>query len=65
MSKRIQNLERLCQKMQTRYGLQDTMVLELMEELAILKLQPEQSEPPLFAYRHNSAVRPKAEAEFH
>lgn len=39
MSKSLQNLERLCQKMQTRYGEQDPMVVQLWEELAARKQQ--------------------------
>ena len=37
MSKSLQNLERLCQKMQARYGAQDPMVLQLLDELAAKK----------------------------
>jgi hypothetical protein len=39
MTKNLQNLERLCQKMQARYGAQDAMVLQLLEELAARKEQ--------------------------
>jgi hypothetical protein len=39
MTKRVQNLERLCQKMQARYGAQDPMVLQLLQDLAAKKLQ--------------------------
>jgi hypothetical protein len=37
MSKNLQNLERLCQKMQARYGPNDPMVLQLLDELAAKK----------------------------
>jgi hypothetical protein len=37
MNKSLQNLERLCQKMQARYGAHDQMVLQLQEELAARK----------------------------
>ena len=37
MNKSLQNLERLCQKMQTRYGAHDPMVLQLLEELTARK----------------------------
>jgi hypothetical protein len=39
MTKNLQNLERLCQKMQARYGEQDPMVQQLREELAERKQQ--------------------------
>jgi hypothetical protein len=39
MTKRLQNLERLCQKMQARYGAQDPMVMQLLQDLAAKKLQ--------------------------
>jgi hypothetical protein len=34
MKKHIQNLQRLCQKMQARYGESDDLVLKLKQELA-------------------------------
>ena len=34
MSKHLQNLQRLCQKMQVRYGESDIFVLELKQEIA-------------------------------
>jgi hypothetical protein len=37
MKKSIQNLERLHQKMQARYGPQDSMVLELQAELTQMR----------------------------
>jgi hypothetical protein len=65
MSKGLQNLERLCHKMQARYGEHDTMVMQLMSDLATLKLQIKQSEkaPPNFL--HSRTVRPKANLELH
>ena len=37
MKKKLQNLERLCKKMQARFGEQDELVLELKQELATLQ----------------------------
>ena len=37
MNKSLENLARLCQKMQARYGAQDPMVLQLFEDLAAKK----------------------------
>jgi peptidoglycan hydrolase CwlO-like protein len=37
MKKHIQNLQRLCQKMQVRYGEDDDLVLQLKLELASLE----------------------------
>ncbi len=65
MTKQVQNLERLCLKMQARYGAQDAIVTELAEELAQLKLQLKQREQPLPGYQHSRTVRPKAELELH
>jgi hypothetical protein len=39
MKRSLDKLERLCQKMQSRYGPQDLMVLELMQELETKKSQ--------------------------
>lgn len=65
MSKSLQNLERLCHKMQARYGEQDTMVMQLMSELAMLKLQIKQSEKTAPIFLHSRTVRPKANLELH
>ena len=65
MQKRLQNLERLCHKMQTRYGAQDTMVMQLLNDLATLKLQIKQYEVAKPDYVMRSAVRPKAGYELH
>ena len=35
MTKHIQNLHRLCEKMAARYGEDDTLVLELKQEIMI------------------------------
>lgn len=37
MSKHLQNLQRLCQKMQDRYGEADNLVVELKQQLALLE----------------------------
>jgi len=37
MKKHLQNLERLCQKMQARYGDSDDLVLRLRQELSALQ----------------------------
>lgn len=37
MSKHLQNLERLCNKMQVRYGDGDNLVLQFKQELSALK----------------------------
>jgi hypothetical protein len=34
MHKHLQNLQRLCQKMQTRYGENDELVIQLKQEMA-------------------------------
>ena len=65
MIKRVQNLERLCQKMQARYGEHDTMVMQLMNELSTLKLQNRQSEKAAPNFLHSRTVRPKANLELH
>ena len=65
MTKRIQNLERLCLKMQARYGAEDAMVTDLAQELAKLKLQLKQNAQPLPGFQHSRTVRPKAEFELH
>jgi hypothetical protein len=65
MIKRIQNLERLCQKMQARYGEHDTMVMQLMNELATLKLRIRHSEMVAPNFLHSRTVRPKANLELH
>lgn len=39
MKKHIQNLERLCQKMQVRYGEEDDLVLLLKQELTTLEVK--------------------------
>ena len=65
MIKRVQNLERLCQKMQARYGEHDTMVMQLMNELSTLKLQNRQSEKAAPNFLHSRTVRPRANLELH
>jgi hypothetical protein len=65
MNKGLQNLERLCHKMQARYGEHDTMVMQLMNELTTLKLQVKQSEKVAPNYLHSRTVRPKAQFELH
>ena len=65
MTKSLQNLERLCQKMQARYGEHDTMVMQLMNELATLKLQIRQREKAAPNFLHSRTVRPKANLELH
>jgi phage shock protein A len=65
MIKRVQNLERLCQKMQARYGEHDTMVIQLINELATLKLQIRQSEKAAPNFLHSRTVRPKSNLELH
>jgi phage shock protein A len=65
MTKRVQNLERLCQKMQARYGAQDSMVIELMEELSTLKLQIRQVPAAKPTYQYGRTVRPKADLNLH
>ncbi len=65
MSKGLQNLERLCHKMQARYGEHDNMVMQLMNELATLKLQSKQSEKAAPSFLHSRTVRPKANLELH
>ena len=37
MSKHIQNLHRLCEKMEARYGKEDDFVLELRQEITVLE----------------------------
>lgn len=37
MSNHLQNLQRLCQKMQARYGEDDALVMELKQELVLLE----------------------------
>ena len=37
MSKHLQNLQRLCKKMQDRYGEDDALVMELKQELVLLE----------------------------
>jgi hypothetical protein len=37
MKKNLQNMERLCEKMQARFGEDDDLVLQFRRELAILR----------------------------
>jgi hypothetical protein len=37
MNRNVQNLERLCQKMQARYGQEDSLVMQLQFELTQLR----------------------------
>jgi ABC-type transporter Mla subunit MlaD len=43
MHKHLQNLERLCEKMQARYGEQDELVAQLQQALTSLRAKSEQS----------------------
>ena len=61
MNRDLENLERLCQKMQARYGAQDTMVQQLMEELTAKKKQPVQTEHWTANYQRSTAARPRAD----
>jgi phage shock protein A len=65
MKKRLQNMERLCQKMQARYGAQDTMVMQLLNDLATLKLQIKQYESAKPDPFLRSTTRPRAGYELH
>lgn len=71
MTKRLQNLERLCEKMQARYGEHDTMVMQLMHELAELKLHirqspvPEEKRKVTPGYAFARTDRPKAPLDLH
>ena len=49
MSKHLHNLQRLCQKMQVRYGECDVLVLELKQEIASHEAKKS---------RHAAAVNP-------
>jgi hypothetical protein len=40
MKKRLQNLERLCHKMQLRYGDDDELVLQLKHEIELIETKP-------------------------
>lgn len=62
MNKSLQNLERLCQKMQTRYGAMDPMVVQLKEELATKKLLGSGVAHWTSGYQRSSAARPQADA---
>jgi hypothetical protein len=59
MPKNLQNLERLCQKMQARYGPTDPMVLQLMEELAARKSQRPSAIPWSGNHDRRIAERPR------
>lgn len=37
MKKKLQDMERLCEKMQARFGAQDELVLQFKQELAALQ----------------------------
>jgi phage shock protein A len=71
MTKRLQNLERLCEKMQARYGEQDTMVNQLMTELAELKLlilqkkELKDARKVMPGYTYGRTHRPKAGLDLH
>ena len=61
MNRDLGNLEHLCQKMQARYGAQDAMVQQLLEELAAKKTQRPQTEHWSTNYQRNTATRPQAD----
>jgi hypothetical protein len=50
MKKHIQNLQRLCQKLQARYGEDDDLVLQLKQELTSLETRKSKN---LAAANHN------------
>ena len=37
MKKKLQNVERLCEKMQARFGADDDLVLQFKQELSVLQ----------------------------
>jgi len=51
MTRSLQNLERLCQKMQARYGQQDPLVQQLFHELLQVHNQSNASPPRAGNYR--------------
>lgn len=57
----FQNLERLCQKMQARYGAMDPMVLQLLEELAARRLQSPEATHWTSNYQRSTAFRPQSD----
>jgi hypothetical protein len=62
MNRDLENLERLCRKMQTRYGAEDAMVQQLMEELAAKKTQRPQTQHWTANYQRSTAARPRADS---
>lgn len=44
MKKNLQNMERLCEKMQARFGENDDLVLQFRRELEILREKKQKSE---------------------
>jgi len=56
MKKHIQNLQRLCQKMQVRYGEGDDLVLQLNQELTALEAKKSRN---LAAANHNRRKQDK------
>ena len=65
MTKNLQNLERLCQKMQARYGVQDPMVQQLREELAERKQQTPIAEHWTGQKERRTAAHPRVHMRSH
>lgn len=65
MNRGLENLDRLCQKMQARYGEHDAMVVELMEALAAKKLQSQHMEHWTATTQRSTAARPRADTPHH
>lgn len=60
MDKRTQNLERLLQKMQTRYGVDDDLVTQLKRELTSSAAKQAMNHPAAFVQRMGApATRPR------
>lgn len=62
MHKHLQNLQRLCQKMQTRYGASDALVVQLQQELTALQAKVAQDQAALNRGRRQHDAPPAAYA---
>lgn len=59
MKKHLQNLERLCMKMQARYGDNDDLVMTLKQELLVLQeRKPKGPTPHNFGRRDSDKAKP-------
>ena len=62
MHKHLQNLQRLCQKMQTRYGEDDDLVIQLKQEMAAFEAKAAKDSEAINKGRRHLDLTPAAHA---